>query len=92
MRHAIRTPLTDTIGLAEVLLQHKISLAESAKFLTIINDGHHLPTLLSDILDISKIENQKLELESIHFNLPSLRRLNKFTFLMAKKSNLILRW
>jgi CheY-like chemotaxis protein len=73
MSQAIRTPLTDTIGLAEVLLQHKISLEESAKFLTtIINDGHHLSTLLSDILDISKIENQKLELESIHFNLPSL--------------------
>jgi signal transduction histidine kinase/CheY-like chemotaxis protein len=73
MSHAIRTPLTAIIGFAEVLLQHKLSREESAEYLTtIINGGRHLTTLLSEILDISKIENQKLELEAIRFNLPNL--------------------
>ena len=73
MSHAIRTPLTAIIGFAEVLLQHRLSREESAQYLTtIINGGRHLTTLLSEILDISKIENQKLELEDIRFNLPNL--------------------
>jgi signal transduction histidine kinase/CheY-like chemotaxis protein/HPt (histidine-containing phosphotransfer) domain-containing protein len=73
MSHAIRTPLTAIIGFAEVLLQHRLSREESAQYLTtIINGGRHLTTLLSEILDISKIENQKLELETIRFNLPNL--------------------
>jgi signal transduction histidine kinase/CheY-like chemotaxis protein len=73
MSHAIRTPLTAIIGFAEVLLQHRLSREESEQYLTtIINGGRHLTTLLSEILDISKIENQKLELEAIRFNLPNL--------------------
>ncbi|MFT4810215.1 MAG: signal transduction histidine kinase/CheY-like chemotaxis protein [Paraglaciecola sp.] len=73
MSHAIRTPLTAIIGFAEVLLQHRLSREESAQYLTtIINGGRHLTNLLSEILDISKIENQKLELEAIRFNLPNL--------------------
>lgn len=73
MSHAIRTPLTAIIGFAEVLLQHKLSREETEQYLnTIINGGRHLTTLLSEILDISKIENQKLELETIRFNLPDL--------------------
>jgi signal transduction histidine kinase/CheY-like chemotaxis protein len=73
MSHAIRTPLTAIIGFAEVLLQHRLSREESTTYLTtIINGGRHLTTLLSEILDISKIENQKLELETIRFNLPNL--------------------
>lgn len=73
MSHAIRTPLTAIIGFAEVLLQHRISREESNKYLTtIIDGGRHLTTLLSEILDISKIENQKLELENLRFNLPNL--------------------
>lgn len=73
MSHAIRTPLTAIIGFAEVSSQQGLSREESTKYLTaIINGGRHLTTLLSDILDISKIENQKLEIETIRFNLPNL--------------------
>ena len=73
MSHAIRTPLTAIIGFAEVLLQHNPSREESAKYLTtIIGSGRHLTTLLGEILDVSKIENQKLELNPIRFNLPHL--------------------
>ncbi|MDU0111887.1 ATP-binding protein [Psychrosphaera aquimarina] len=73
MSHEIRTPLTAIIGFAEVLQQHKPSQIESDKHLTtIIRSGRHLTALLGEILDLSKIENQKLELELVRFNLPHL--------------------
>jgi signal transduction histidine kinase/CheY-like chemotaxis protein len=73
MSHATMTPLTAIIGFAEVLLQHSISREESVKYLnTIIGSGRHLTTLLGEILDISKIENKKLQLETLRFNLPNL--------------------
>jgi signal transduction histidine kinase/DNA-binding NarL/FixJ family response regulator len=73
MSHEIRTPLTAIIGFAEVLQQHKPSQKESDKHLTtIIRSGRHLTALLAEILDLSKIENQKLELELLRFNLPHL--------------------
>jgi len=73
MSHATMTPLTAIIGFAEVLLQHKTSHEESVKYLqTIIGSGRHLSTLLGEILDISKIESQQLELEALRFNLPDL--------------------
>lgn len=71
--HATMTPLTAIIGFAEVLLQHETSREDSVKYLnTIIGSGRHLTTLLGEILDISKIESQKLELEVLRFNLPNL--------------------
>lgn len=73
MSHATMTPLTAIIGFAEVMLQHKTSREDSVKYLnTIIGSGRHLTTLLGEILDISKIENKKLELETVRFNLPNL--------------------
>jgi signal transduction histidine kinase/DNA-binding NarL/FixJ family response regulator len=73
MSHATMTPLTAIIGFAEVMLQHKTSHEDSVKYLnTIIGSGRHLTTLLGEILDISKIENKKLELEAVRFNLPNL--------------------
>ncbi len=71
--HEIRTPLTAITGFAEVLLQHKLSLEETDQFLTtIVSNSRHLSTLFGEILDISNIENKKLSLESIRFNLPNL--------------------
>lgn len=73
MSHEIRTPLTAMIGFAEVLLQHKVSPEESDQHLTtIIRSGRHLTALLGEILDLSKIENQKLDLELLRFSLPNL--------------------
>lgn len=73
MSHEMRTPLTAIIGFSEVLLQHRLNRKETEEYLTtIIGSGRHLSTLLGEILDISKIENQKLAIESLRFNLPNL--------------------
>ena len=73
MSHEIRTPLTAIIGYAELLRREKMppELADS-HLTTIINNGRHLTELLSEILDLSKIETQNLELENCRFNLPEL--------------------
>ena len=73
MSHEMRTPLTAIIGFSEVILQHRPNQKETEEYLTtIISSGRHLSTLLGEILDISKIENQQLEVEYLRFNLPNL--------------------
>ena len=82
--------MTATIGFAEVLLQHRLSRQDSTQYLTtIINGSRQLTTLLSKILDISKIENQKLELQIIRFHLSDLLEDIKQIFLFnCKKEQL----
>src|SRR5206468_1654760 len=65
MSHELRTPLNAVIGLTEMMTEH------SARFSTekaleplrrVLRAGRHLLTLINDILDLSKIEAGKLEL------------------------------
>jgi PAS domain S-box-containing protein len=66
MSHEIRTPLNAILGLAQLLMKPKLSAAERLNFSkTILSSGQTLLTLLNDILDLSKIEAGKVELESI---------------------------
>lgn len=73
MSHEIRTPLTAIIGFAELIRRDKPNEQETNKHLTtIINNGRHLTELLSEILDLSKIETQNVTLENRRFDLPKL--------------------
>ena len=65
MSHELRTPLTAILGFSELLMDEKIgALTDSQKeFLNdIYTSGKHLLTLINDILDLSKIEADRLEL------------------------------
>jgi two-component system, sensor histidine kinase len=67
MSHEIRTPLNGILGITEVLLTDKN--ATNIKYLEIIkSSGQNLARLINDILDLSKIESGKLNLEKIPFN------------------------
>jgi signal transduction histidine kinase/ActR/RegA family two-component response regulator len=63
MSHEIRTPMNSIIGFADLLAQSSLG-AEQREFAQAISiNGEHLLTLINDILDYSKIESGRLELE-----------------------------
>ncbi len=64
--HELRTPLNAIIGFSEVLLDRSLEVSDEKqpRFLThIFNSGKHLLGLINDILDLSKVEAGRLELE-----------------------------
>jgi len=64
MSHEIRTPLTAIIGFAETMLASDQSIPERHEATqTIIKNGRHLLQVINEILDLSKIESRRLEVE-----------------------------
>jgi signal transduction histidine kinase/CheY-like chemotaxis protein len=72
MSHELRTPLNAVIGFSEVLLERMSGDALSARQEDYVRDiwesGRHLLALLNDILDLSKVEAGRLELEHSTFS------------------------
>ncbi|MET0261671.1 MAG: ATP-binding protein [Rariglobus sp.] len=67
--HEIRTPINGVIGFAKLLRDSQLS-AEQRSFVDMItSSGQTLETLISDILDLSKIEAGKIEIEHAPFSL-----------------------
>lgn len=68
MSHEIRSPLNGIIGFSELLADTNLTEDERERYLTIIqNNGTALITLLSDMIDISKLESEKLTLANYKF-------------------------
>ncbi|BAY20646.1 multi-sensor hybrid histidine kinase [Calothrix sp. NIES-2100] len=66
MSHELRTPLNSILGMAELLLEEVFGslTAQQRQFLhTVEHSGQHLLGLINDILDLSKIESGKMELQ-----------------------------
>ena len=68
MSHEIRTPLNGVLGMAEVLDSALTDPEHRRMIGTIRRSGESLLNILNDILDMSKIEVGKMELESLPFN------------------------
>ncbi len=71
MSHEIRTPINGVMGMAELLLSTDQTEEQLGYSNTILQSADALLTVINDILDYSKIEVGKLELEEIEFSLVS---------------------
>ncbi len=75
MSHEIRTPLAAILGFAETTLTHDLSERERTEVLeAIVRNGHHLLQIINDILDLSKLDSGKFEVERISYDLSQLMR------------------
>ncbi|HEY3847902.1 MAG TPA: ATP-binding protein [Acetobacteraceae bacterium] len=72
MSHEIRTPLHGVVGMIELLQQTELSPMQMHYVRGARQSGEALLTLIDDVLDLSKIEAGKVELEDAPFHLPSL--------------------
>jgi signal transduction histidine kinase/DNA-binding NarL/FixJ family response regulator len=75
MSHELRTPMNAILGYSQ-LMQRDVSLrSEQREYLNTINrSGEHLLALINNVLEIAKIEAQRIFLEPVTFNLPALLR------------------
>ncbi len=72
MSHEIRTPMNGIIGIAK-LLRRSLEKKEEIEYVDmLINTAESLLVIINDILDISKIEENRIELEKIDFDLHQL--------------------
>ena len=72
MSHEIRTPLNAIIGLTHLLRRAEPTPEQAERLGKIDTAGHHLLSVINDILDISKIEAGKLQLEHTNFALNAI--------------------
>jgi signal transduction histidine kinase/CheY-like chemotaxis protein len=69
MSHEIRTPLNGVLGMAQAMAGDELSGVQRGRLNVVRQSGESLLTILNDILDLSKIEAGKLELEAVEFDL-----------------------
>lgn len=72
MSHELRTPLNGVLGMAHALAASPLDERQHGYVELIEDSGQSLLAILNDILDLSKIEAGRLEIEAITYNLPDL--------------------
>ena len=69
MSHEIRTPLNGVLGMAQAMGQDKLSKTQAGRINVIRQSGEALLAILNDLLDLSKIEAGRLDLEEADFDI-----------------------
>ncbi len=90
--HELRTPLYGVVGLTSLLLKNNDLSSKDTKFLKSLKySGDYLLNLVNDILQIGKIESQKIELKNVTVNLRVLieNLVNSFDYRLEETNNQI---
>ncbi|MFN3584353.1 ATP-binding protein [Phenylobacterium sp.] len=80
MSHEIRTPLNGVLGMAQAMAADELTPAQRDRLDVIRQSGESLLAILNDVLDLSKIETGKLELEAAEFDVAELAQAVHATF------------
>ena len=95
MSHELRTPLNSILGFSEVLLTNPANLTEKQQRYVahIRSSGRTLLSLITDVLDLAKIESGKMELRPVEMSVFDLvERVVGSMMPMAERKNLDLSW
>lgn len=89
MSHEIRTPMNAIIGMSYLTLQTALDTKQRKYVENIHSSGEYLLGILNDILDISKIESGKLEVETVDFRLEDvLENISNLITLKCAEKNI----
>jgi signal transduction histidine kinase/AmiR/NasT family two-component response regulator len=72
MSHEIRTPLNGVLGMVQAMAADELTAVQRERLGIVHQSGQTLLRILNDVLDLSKIEAGRLELESIEFSLAAV--------------------
>ena len=74
MSHEIRTPLNGVLGMAQAMRADELTPVQQERIAIVQQSGETLLAILNDILDLSKIEAGRLELEAVAFDIEAVVR------------------